>query len=268
MSIAIIGSGMAGLLAAKALEDKGIKNFEIYDKSPGKGASGAVGLHYLHNRCGLPLKTERIQNVVIGDSKWKPPSVAYNDKIWGMMEHPDSNSLEQLVATNEIYNFGKAYKMLYEIYSDRIMESEIKGLSGMKRLANAHDYVLTTIPAPIWMGELHGVSFPKKEIKVSQKLPNNIEIPEWIDHFSLYNISEDDGWYRCSRVFGVVFTEYPKTADIENTMTAYKIRGATIPESAKRKIPNNIYMVGRWGTWKRSYLVHQAYQDIMDITVF
>ena len=52
MSVAIIGAGMTGLLAAKACMDKGIMPTILSATKPNPGH----GVRYLHDNCGLPLK--------------------------------------------------------------------------------------------------------------------------------------------------------------------------------------------------------------------
>src|SRR5690606_10939543 len=120
MRVAILGAGMAGLLAAKALAENDVE-YTLFDKNPREGASNNPGLHYLHDSCGLPLEPKIVFNYIIGCKEGELPHEQYSRKLGT----PLNNSLVNLPAYNIVYNFQDAYDILLHRYGKNIQYLEI-----------------------------------------------------------------------------------------------------------------------------------------------
>lgn len=246
--IAILGAGMAGLLAAKALRDCGHREITIYDKS--MEAKRLRGLHYLHDDCGLIMMGHYISNLVVGCSPEKPPAAEYAKKIFGG-NPPPSNSVQTLPAYNKIYSMDEAHLMLLHRYAGYVVQEEISR-KNIRELCKKHKFVISTIPAPI----LFDGEFPCEKVQVKAGLPSEVQpLVGLMEHFTVYNVREDENWYRASRVFGEECTEVKAGGDFQ----ILKIKDGNF----RNNIPN-LHLAGRYGTWRRGYLVHDAYYTVKE----
>lgn len=249
MRIAILGAGMSGLLAAKALKDNGFDNFVIYDKKIPE-SSIPVGLHYLHDPCGLPLEPHIVHNIVIPDNSYKPLHIQYSEKT-GV---PENNSVRDLPATVRVYDFSRAYKMLVEWLKPHIEEKEIRE-NTYKQLRKDFNYVISTIPLNIIAPQAvcEQIKLPVKYGK-----PNDgSDLFPQLNNVVIYNLNHKHDWYRYSRVNGIEMTEYiAGVRGVDGKITKIISDGSTSVYDLK-----NTKLVGRYGKWQRGYLAHEAYYE-------
>lgn len=242
MKIAILGAGMTGLLAAKALKDKKVK-FTIYDKDPTK--LNDKGLHYLHDNCGLPLKPQTVYNYIIGCEKGKPPYQQYSQKLGT----PLNNSLVSLPKSNIIYNFQEAHQILLDMMKNNIVELCFKPAM-MGYFLEHFDYIISTIPLPIIYPQ---AKCEYVEVQVTKERPNNL--PKLFGtNQVIYNVDLDINWYRYSKVFGVEWTEVKRNGEF----TIKKVINTDFTPPDER-----VVLLGRWGSWNRKFLAHHAYYKIL-----
>ena len=244
MRVAILGAGMAGLLAGKALNDKGI-SFDLFDKNPEEGASGNRGLHYLHDSCGLPLQPRIVNNYIIGCEDGQLPHEQYSAKLGT----PLNNSLVDLPAYSLVYNFQEAHNILWQSMGHKVQQLEVvPGMIG--GLLDVYDVVISTIPLPILYPE---AKCEFVEVEVVQGRPEGI--PSYPgENQVVYNIEQEVNWYRYSRVFGVQWTEVRTGGEF--TIKKVVDTDFTSPD-------DRLVLLGRWGSWNRKFLAHHSYYEIL-----
>lgn len=258
--VAIIGAGMSGMLAAKALVDKGFENFTIFDKKqPNKKPK--KGLHYLHNPCGLPLKAELVHNIVIGANGTTPPYMQYANKL----RIPHNNSVNGLKSYTRVYDFNQAYGMLLDLFRERIRVEEMNRDSVRRLLKyGEYDRAVSTIPRDCVDSK---AQCGGKEVLTITGRPVNWdgELFPQLKNVVIYNLDEKVSWYRYSRVFGHEVTEYGRRPEgvADNCPTITKIikdeQGDVMHWS-----DGEVFLTGRWGRWERGYLAHQTYYDTLE----
>jgi hypothetical protein len=250
MRVAILGAGMSGMVAMKALDDMGI-NADIYDKCE-PNVSQQKGLHYLHGDINLPLAPFKLKNLVIRpDNNVIDDNMLYSMKVWGNNSMLN-NSLVSLPDETTVYDFVFAYEWLLDMYSGKITKMDIKKslLCGLKA---EYELVISTIPLFVLFPEYQ---CEYETVWASDVLPQDVELK---DFTVVYNLISEVPWYRCSKVFGQVSTEYvSRHADsfpIKKIRTCDKVR----EDSARLLKEEHILLAGRFGEWNRKRLVHEIY---------
>lgn len=242
MRVAILGAGMAGMLAAKALQESGISCL-LFDKNPQQGASNNVGVHYLHDPCGLELEPKIIRNYLIGCEDGCLPHEQYSEKLGT----PLNNSLVDLPSYQVAYSFQEAHRLLRKRFEDKVIKLDIKP-STLFRLMKDCDKVISTIPLPILFD---GAECLSVGARVARGKPYNL--PDLPGHNKVvYNIDLEDNWYRYSNVFGVEWTEVKEGGEF----FIKKIVSTDFVSPFE-----DLELLGRWGAWDRKFLAHDAYYE-------
>ena len=252
MNVAILGSGMSGLIAAKALVDEGIQTFNIYDRCV-SNVSQQKGLHYLHGNCNIPLDPHRLENLVI-----KPPdmtveaNVQYSQKVWGN-DKVLNNSLVNLPAETTVYNFREAFGILMTQFEHKIRKVNVdKTVS--KLFQQDYDLVISTIPLQVLFPE---VTCESETVYVSEGLPDGLELK---DFSVVYNLDMNVPWYRASKVFGQTYTEF--VGANPTAIPIKKIKTQTELDVTQLFMESNLLLVGRFAEWNRKRLVHEVYDIV------
>ena len=144
MSVAIIGAGMTGLLAAKACMDKGIVPTILSANKPNPGH----GVRYLHDNCGLPLKPIEIETAFVGYGdrfmRWDKTDQKAMADLYAFKTGASqtNNSIHRSVKTVTAYDWMDAWGMLQglRIIEDEVLPSDVRGLS------REFDLVINTAP--------------------------------------------------------------------------------------------------------------------------
>lgn len=245
MRVAILGAGVAGLMSAQALTDLGIDH-DLYDREIPTIAK-AKGLHYLHDNCGLPLRWITVHNYVIGVEEGAIPSEQYSRKVG----NSKNNSLVNLPAFNIGYDFRQAFNLLVEAHSSKVIEKDVDKSFVDKVLDEGiYDYVISTIPLYILFPE---ADCRKTDRRVKKGRPDGLEnLVGLNDNQVIYNIDDNDNWYRYSNVLGNEWTEVIEGGDF----TIPKIFTTDFESPDER-----IILQGRYGKWDRKFLAHDAYYE-------
>lgn len=244
MKVAILGAGMTGLLAAKALAEHDIE-FTLYDKNPNEGVSSSQGLHYLHDNCNLPLKPQIVHNYIIGCKDGEHPHEQYSRKLGT----PLNNSLVELPAFSMVYNFQEAYKILLHLMKGNIQRCNFEA-DMLKYFLEKFDLVISTLPLPVVYPE---ATCKFVEVQAVRGRPRGIPKLPGANQV-VYNIEENTNWYRYSRVFGVEWTEVKQGGEFILKK---------VVDSNFEPPDDRVILLGRWGQWNRKFLAHQAYYKIL-----
>jgi hypothetical protein len=291
-TVVVLGSGISGLLAAWACH-RSDKQVVIIDRWPAESLPRLVpGCVYLHDQCDLPNfaapETTLLTSVVPTHLPAHEWGDAYHLKVWGESEPRIPNSVDRLGPTGSFttaYDLNAALGWLTDHFRSRnalvranVDEGDVIGLimSGYR--------VISSIPL--------GVVFPHLQDELDKtKVPVYVfQAPStskpWAQAVTLYNIDHRVPWYRMSWMFGNFSMEFNadpgpafsnafklhkiKTFDITR-LTSYQWADAVINFREHQGAwgqswsLGRMLLVGRWSTWNRSYLSHNAYRDVLSL---
>ena len=242
MKIAILGGGMSGMLAAKALWDNGIQDFNILTNS----FSEPKGYMYLHNNCGMQLDGRTIKVNQLGEEE------AYRKKL-GYDTSVDASWKSDL---EEYYSYGynpyQAYEFLLWHFKDKAVDSEIR-TQDIKRIKGEYDYIISTIPLPIL--------YPDAQYYSSEIILEEFDTSKPYQKAYVYydGIEQSDSIRFGIGFWGKGFAEYPVNQKVDGAVRVIKpIIATNVPKD------NQIVLAGRTGQWNKSVLAHNAYYQILD----
>lgn len=274
----IIGSGMAGLLARKAVADSvpDARVSIVTTTVPRELSWRSVnGIHVLHDNCGLPLDEMLVTNLVVLPMIDKPQMLAslsgwerkmangtYGQKVYGSRKA--TTSITRMPGVIEGYDYVQAYNQLLREFSDEIKVTKPVYEDYFHKLADTNTFVILAIPryhvTPKW------VSHPFSIVFFAPAPPIGFEDPEMGgDNFVVYNADPAEIWSRTSRVMmgGVEnwTTEYSKAPQ-------YPVPGLRQVEKVidgdEFALPENVIPVGRYGKWRSGVLAHDAYWTVIE----
>ena len=242
MRIAILGGGMSGLLAAKALQDNGIKDFNIITNN----FSEPKGYMYLHNNCGIQLDGKIIKVNQLGEEE------AYRKKL-GYDTSVDSSWKSGL---EEYYSYGydpyQTYECLMYCFKDKAIFTEISN-KDIKRIKEKYNYIISTIPLP--------VLYPSAQYYSSEILLEEFDTSKPYQKAYVYydGIEQSDSVRFGVGFWGKGFAEYPVNQKVDGAVRVIKPVIATdVPKDSQ------IVLAGRAGQWNKSVLAHNVYYQILD----
>lgn len=253
-SVAILGGGMSGLVAAKAIEQNFPNiNFDIYDKCV-VNVSQQKGLHYLHGSCGLDLEPQKLQNLVSAPSNLEVGlNVQYSRKVWGN-DNVLNNSLVNLPANTNVYDFREAFNILKAHFSKKVCIKDIDR-QFVRQCQCMYDLTISTIPLQVLFPNAVCSS---ETVYAMDGLPMGVELK---DFTVLYNLDMSEQWYRASNVFGQTYTEF--VGNVPGSIPIKKIKTQTSLDIEEVLDEYAILLAGRFGCWDRKKLVHQVYSDVI-----
>jgi hypothetical protein len=252
MTTAILGCGPAGLLAAHAAIGLG-EDVTIFSR---KTKSWLNGAQYLHGSIpGLP--SEDAEPVML-DYTLIGTADGYREKVYGK-QWDGTVSPEEMLESHPAWNIRTDYDFLWDEYQDLIMDSDIHprslDLLGMQE-HGMYDLIVSSIPAPALCSKGH--TFASTEIWAAGDAPGmGISIPyKCPDNTVLCNGEPEPSWYRLSSLYGHKTVEWP------GSMNRPPINGAA--KVVKPTMNNcdcfpNVLRVGRYGTWQKGVLAHEAF---------
>lgn len=256
--IAILGSGPAGLMAARAIavvsreRDIFPDPFEIFAlgyKSP------LYGAQYLHEPIPgvTPEHGEMIEYKLLGTTE------DYRRRVYGD-DWDGTVSPEDLDKEHWGWDLRSTYDNLWYDYGEDV--NQIKVTPGFVRDLLADGWlVVSSIPAHTLCDQGH--AFLAQDVIAAGDAPQlGISLPYSIPDFSVICNGETDGasWYRASNIFGHRTVEWPEG-------TPVPIPTASVVQKPLKTTcdcwDQRVLKIGRYGRWKKGVLTHHAYNDAL-----
>jgi hypothetical protein len=195
--VAVLGSTPSGLLAAHALDLRGVP-FDLYSEE--KEPHVPQGCQYLHE--SIPLLTPEAPEAEISYQLYGTPD-GYRAKVYGPGSLVEV-SPESLVGTHPAWDIRKAYNLLWKRYAGRV-KGMVVNADHVLQLVTSGDYrlIISTVPAHR-ICRMVGHEFKTERIWVVMR---NVAVlsPNTV----ICNGEDSPSWYRCSLVMGVGMTEWP-----------------------------------------------------------
>lgn len=248
MRIAVLGAGMSGLLAAKAVEECGHEPAIYALDVPGV----PKGVHYLHDNCGMDIPSFSIEHRFItnesGVLTLSDYAALYAAKCGG---NPLDNSVNRLHWTVEAYSWSDALAELLPSMAPRMRFLEIYH-TDLGKLLKCNDMVISTLLLPRMFPEAreaceHHVRY------ASSRVPDGVGDD---DNIVVYNLRPEDNWYRFSRVRGK--TQLEMLAKEPDAVPVYKVSKDADWQHDDRRV----ILAGRQGEWNKNRLVHEVYYNV------
>lgn len=257
--VMILGCGPAGLFAAQAATDLGypVQIFSRYRKSE------MFGAQYLHAEVpGLEAKAFNINYILQGST------LDYAAKVYGpegAEAMADKVSPARILGTHRAWDIREAYSRAWDRFSDSIANEFVSAdwLIGMLVGRKRFSAIISSIPTSALCLDpaepLH--RFNVAEIWAIGDAPTrNVVCPVIIPlNTVVCNGEAGPSWYRASNVNGYCSAEWP----IRVRPPIRDIARVTKPISTNcncwldSRIP--FLRVGRYGTWTKGVLSHDAY---------
>lgn len=243
--IAVLGCGPAGLLAAHAAALAG-EEFDIISIRRKAVLPGAMYLHRAIPDLTSAKPDATIEFLKVGTRE------EYARKVYGRPDAPCSweEFDEGYVPAWSLYS---AYEELWELYSPKIIDEKItQGMLNLMPLD--YDLVISSIPAKALCQGVAVHKFPAAKVWVAGG-DDLLYMPP--DNTIIYSGSAQHGWYRKASIFGHQFTEF-----------GHPVVGASPgvkPIATNCDCHPGIERVGRYGTWTKGVLTHQAFERATEL---
>ncbi|HKL23423.1 MAG TPA: hypothetical protein VJ895_01595 [Candidatus Nanoarchaeia archaeon] len=244
--VAVLGSGVSGLLTAKALVDRGFSEKDITIFTKKKKQPQPRGFMILHDNCRMDLEMTKILMLFFGNKEKYKKKLGYDNDIecsWNKY-----TGAETLFG----YNMFQAMDILYNRFENLMIQSVIAP-DDVPELKNSYNHIISTIP-PFNIYRDYAVEHV--DIYITKKPTQNIDdIPRVIyygDDTTLLRASEN--------LFGWDFVEYSEP--FEDSVKVHK----PIKIMGKSPKDDKIIQVGRYGKWNKKILAHQVYWNIYGMT--
>jgi hypothetical protein len=253
MTVAVLGSGPAGLAAALAAANSGHRVLIATDSyDPSK----QYGCQYLH----APMPGyEQVAHTTVDYSLIGTPE-EYRLKVYGP-KWEGRVSPEDFVGQHEAWDIRATYNYLWDdLHMSSMVRFEI-----INRIHNGilpddiydfkPSFIISTIPAPAlcFVPDHH---FTAHRIFAS----GSRAIEENQKDQIICDGTQENEWYRSACVFGYRTTEWSYRPS-----NGYDVSAVTKPLITDCDCYPEIHRVGRYGKWQKSYLVHQVYPEVMEI---
>lgn len=248
--VAVLGCGPAGLFAAHAFYEAGW----IISILSRKRRSEMFGAQYLHQEIpGLPAYQASLNYTLTGTVE------GYAKKVYGGALSPEKVSPSHLLGTSTVWDIRAAYYGAWDRYAGMITSMHVDP-SDVHGIKQSFDLVVSSLPAPALCADMDRQhSFEAEKIWAIGDAPERgIFCPVDTPHFTVRCNGEDTpAWYRASNVFNYRTAEWPwdSKPPIENIAEVTK----PIQTNCDCHLDKKFIRVGRYGTWTKGVLSHQAY---------
>lgn len=259
-SVAILGCGPAGLMAAHAASMTGW-NFVVYSN---KMKSNLYGAQYLHQpipavNCGSP---KVVKYKLIGSPE------SYRRKVYGDA-WDGTVSPDDLLTEHYAWDIRAAYDDLWGLYRDYIWDGDLSGGADWVRKVYAldhHDVVISTVPRKLWAEP--GDVFESSKIWA---LGDTEVARVWQDRPDAFTVvcngEHSVPWYRISNVFGYATMEWPYN-DWDAKHLGRPAPGVSVVEKPLRHnstAAEDFVHLGRYGAWGKGILSHEVFYETMKV---
>lgn len=245
-SIAILGSGPAGLMAALAADRNG-HHVNIY--SSGK----AVVNPDMFLMAALPGYGADVPHSRVIYIKWGLESVyavkAYCD--------PDIQTSWSSAVSCDIWWLDPIYQMLWERFRTRVIDRVVDPWFASALLRH-HDLVINTLPADKMCMHPERHTFDYRSTWLVRR-----EVGSHEGNHLIYNGEAETDWYRYSHLRGYATWEYG-VQPVVRSKDSPVLRGKKIVGSNCDCLPR-VQRVGRWARWERGVLNHHVYEQTLGI---
>ncbi len=262
MRIAILGMGPSAAYAYRACVDFGIASeVDVFGTLPKQLPAGAFWLH----KVPLTIRMSTQHHVLVTSTG---KASMYTYKMWGR-EIPSSFPTHPFVT--EAFNPSEVLPLLWE--GVRPIDRGPLSDADIIMLARDYDWVFQTFPSR--MDKDVGPKLVPLPILVR-------EVPAISDGFCLYNGEYNVKWVRMTTIFGRQCIEFPASVIPSEVPPELAMRWsdyigdgdwtmhvmADLPpetQPVKFSLAPNVVLVGRFATWNRKVLSHEAYQQVMAV---
>lgn len=248
--VGVLGAGPAGLLAALAAAQRGCR-VQVY--AAGAQPSRIQGAQYLHQN--IPGVTSSMPEIMLDFTKLGTRE-GYAQKVYGRPDAPCSwDNFEE--GKQPAWNMREMYGKLWKLFSSRVVDITItsKVIPG---LLETNDMIISSVPAPAICGDVSH-EFAATEIYITRVLPRHLQAA--LDENTIvYNGRKNDLWYRASNIGGFRSMEAATRYGAPDGVLIKKPLSTTCTcwDSAR------LVKVGRYGTWTKGVLVHDAYNKALE----
>lgn len=254
-TVAILGCGPAGLMAAHGIKTAG-GNPVIISRME---KSELPGAQYLH--APIPRYCEWTKPDGVIRTLRRGTAEGYAQKVYGDPAAPTSWA----VAPEEqpAWDLRRTYDRLWDDYEDLITPHEIEQ-DEIEEFTRVFPLVISTIPGFIICQEptegngRGGHRFDWEPMYVVDWAP-----PELEDNTVLYSGDPAHDWYRSSKVFGHVSTEATQYCfnDGNGSENVLPIKRGQKVKGTNCDCRPEVKRAGRYGAWRKGYLTHHAFHD-------
>lgn len=257
--IAILGCGPTGLFTAHAFASLGFSEISILSR---KRRSEMFGAQYLHEP--IPGLSEEEGTPITYSLRGTPEQYArkvYDGKLPAFVTSPALLPERQIA-----YDIRRAYFAAWDRYADRITNVRVQP-SMMVDIQRGFDIVVSTIPARDLCnqtcGDVHRFDV-QKVYAIGDAPERGVFCPIIVQPWTVEcNGEENPRWYRASNVFGYKTAEWPGSnpPPVADIAVVEKPIGTNCDCWTDHK---GFMRAGRFGTWTKGVLSHQAYYDVME----
>lgn len=256
MKAAVFGCGPAGLIAAhgitNAAEEVGVgvelSIFSMKRKSP------LYGAQYLHAPIpGVPTEEPRTIDYILRGSASEYRRKVYGGKWLGTV------SPEDLQEVHQGWDIRATYDWLWNQYHWSINDCLLDPIE-MQEILLAEDWgvVISSLPLDTICYGMH--DFPFTSVIAAGDAPAlGVDVGSTyrcVEDTVICNGEESPSWYRMSRIFDHTTVEWPQTVRQVPISSAAHVRK---PLETDCKCWPSVIKVGRYGTWQKGVLSHEAY---------
>jgi hypothetical protein len=249
-TIAILGSGPAGLMAAHAVGLCG-RPLSLHSRLEKSVLGGAQYLHYPIPQLTGPNPERIITNRLYGTAE------GYQAKVYGT----DPNVVPSKVSAMDItdgetvgvWSLDAAYDRLWDWFGDNINPADISPEWLDDNMGN-FEMVISSVPAPALCRRPDHHRFQYQEVWIQPGAPSFI--PEDEVH---YNGDKSPSWYRASNIGGTAGGV--EWSSIGTKPPVEGLRSVRKPLRHNCDCWPDILRVGRYGTWTKGVLTHDAFYE-------
>jgi hypothetical protein len=251
--VTVIGCGPSGLAAALAAADSGYK---VLIASNTDAPSRQYGCQYLH----APIPGyEDVPHTTV-DYHLCGTADQYRRKVYGD-KWRGKVSPEDFVGEHDAWDIRVTYMRMWKdlhanthIQFIKIPRIE-RGILPAETYITRPKAIISTIPAPA-LCYVPAHEFKSHEIYANGSTKQGTEAVNTI----VCDGTKYHEWYRNACVFGYRTTEWARKPTDGEAVVA-----VTKPLLTNCSCCPGVHRIGRYGKWKKSYLVHQAYPEVMEI---